>query len=792
MLKLSHWFVSIVTCLFFSGCGGGGGGGSGEAKSPAPEIILASIVATENNLPSCSSSTENYIFFVKDVIQLKQCRTGTYHDIDLSNKGVTLLPDGANDGQTVVWSASEQKWIDAPLLPGTTSSECSMTVKEGYMVIGLIEGNTITVSKIGEISNGRQITVSDATCMSGTVVLTNPIVSVFSCETDFYNDGTNACIAVGNGFYRPAGTSNPSQRFACSVNTIGASSANFTSSGNGADNCSYDSVTCGSGYANSNSLTCVASCDGTFYSDDSSVGYTVSSLLDGQSTDITVDQASNGVSGDLNNFQNGYIREASAHITCNGGAPEITSENVSVDMCDWGYYQNGMVCDQNPIGMYNPDPYGNPSLIASCEVNNPKIDQVLFTSPGGAGDQYSCSYDIVSCKSGYIANGGSCINEYTDVALVPGGTFFLKPNGKVDYAGYNQFDGTNGATQPSIVSVATPFVDIGTVTGMLGTNSGTVCFKVLDSGVVKIKCMGYNGSGEVGVGTVGDIYSSHPENNKQTISNNNFVAGLNAVKDLAVSGKTFCAIADNAGTDVVKCWGAGENYLTGQGNTTNIGTPAIVAGTNGATAIFGGGSSFCAKMNDLSVKCWGKMRNDSSTETTYQNPTSIPMFDGADKVYVGAGSTCVSKTVSSDTQYYCVGTNDSGDLGLDWDHSGWFALSLIPELTNAAALFKGGYNRNFAILQGSGEVVAYGYNNQNGLGIPSGADSYLFMNARVQNLSNARKVVIAPSGNIACSVYSPNNDTHTSVKCWGGGNNSGQMATGSTFGYGLNSATQVQ
>ena len=72
-------------------------------------------------------------------------------------------------------------------------------------------------------------------------------------------------------------------------------------------------------------------------------------------------------------------------------------------------------------------------------------------------------------------------------------------------------------------------------------------------------------------------------------------------------------ILDNG---LVKCWGAGNNGVLGQGNTDDLGDGANEMGDNlsavdlgtgrTATAISVGRESTCALLDNATVKCWGK------------------------------------------------------------------------------------------------------------------------------------------------------------------------------------------
>lgn len=68
-----------------------------------------------------------------------------------------------------------------------------------------------------------------------------------------------------------------------------------------------------------------------------------------------------------------------------------------------------------------------------------------------------------------------------------------------------------------------------------------------------------------------------------------------------------CAILDDA---TLRCWGRGDQGQLGQGNTSNItspaGTPAVSLGTGRHAVSVAAGNPFtCALLDNASVKCWG-------------------------------------------------------------------------------------------------------------------------------------------------------------------------------------------
>ncbi|CAM9633337.1 unnamed protein product, partial [Laminaria digitata] len=84
-----------------------------------------------------------------------------------------------------------------------------------------------------------------------------------------------------------------------------------------------------------------------------------------------------------------------------------------------------------------------------------------------------------------------------------------------------------------------------------------------------IKCFGENGSGELGIGSTGDV-GAQPED----MGDNLVAVDLgDSATDLAVGGSSSCAVLSD---DSIKCWGRGNNGQLGQGDDERVGDVAGV------------------------------------------------------------------------------------------------------------------------------------------------------------------------------------------------------------------------
>ncbi len=214
--------------------------------------------------------------------------------------------------------------------------------------------------------------------------------------------------------------------------------------------------------------------------------------------------------------------------------------------------------------------------------------------------------------------------------------------------------------------------DLGNVSTPVQVASGTHfnCARFTNG---KIKCWGYNGYGQLGIGNLtqkGDGANEMGNNlpfinlgaavsSKNICAGDNFVCSLNtnnqvkcwgikdylgigavdhkgktpadmgdnlpfvnlgtnrSVKSMSCGRRHTCVVMDN---DHVKCWGNNTYGQLGIGNTTQMGDgslemgdnlPIVNLGTNKtAIDVFAGESHSCATLNDGTVKCWG--RNDNA------------------------------------------------------------------------------------------------------------------------------------------------------------------------------------
>lgn len=189
---------------------------------------------------------------------------------------------------------------------------------------------------------------------------------------------------------------------------------------------------------------------------------------------------------------------------------------------------------------------------------------------------------------------------------------------------------------------------------------------LLNSGTVK--CWGYNGFGELGIGNRSN--NSLP----QTVPGVGGSGTLTNVNNISATGLTTCAVIQNGSLD---CWGIGNNGEIGNGSGTDSLYPAIVSGVGGSgslanvTGVTTGSSHVCALTQGGGVDCWGlnggygMLGNNSSASS----PTPVNVLG------VGGSGTLTNVTqISTSLAWHtcallssggvnCWGNNDSGQLG---------------------------------------------------------------------------------------------------------------------------------
>jgi len=186
----------------------------------------------------------------------------------------------------------------------------------------------------------------------------------------------------------------------------------------------------------------------------------------------------------------------------------------------------------------------------------------------------------------------------------------VKCFGRNDFGQLGLGDTNHRGDQPGELGAALPAVDLGAGRTALQLALGTLhTCAVLDDG--SVKCWGYGSNGQLGQGDPGDRGFA-PNQMGASLPAIDLGPGRTATLLAAGNGHT-CAVLDNGS---VKCWGFAAYGQLGLGDTQNRGDGAQEMGANlpaldlgagrVAREIGAGDGHTCARLDDGSVKCWGR------------------------------------------------------------------------------------------------------------------------------------------------------------------------------------------
>lgn len=196
-------------------------------------------------------------------------------------------------------------------------------------------------------------------------------------------------------------------------------------------------------------------------------------------------------------------------------------------------------------------------------------------------------------------------------------TCALLDNGKVKCWGRNLWgalglgDAIAPGDEPGEMGDALPALDLGSVSSVVSLSAGAfhTCALFANS---KVKCWGWNVSGQLGLGDKLDR-GNDTDAMGDALGFVNLGAGRTALAVVAGFGSS-CALLDN---HRIKCWG--EAWDLGIGDGVDHGSAAGQMGDNlpyvdlgtllgddrTAKSIAAGGVHTCALLSDNAVKCWG-------------------------------------------------------------------------------------------------------------------------------------------------------------------------------------------
>lgn len=371
----------------------------------------------------------------------------------------------------------------------------------------------------------------------------------------------------------------------------------------------------------------------------------------------------------------------------------------------------------------------------------------------------------------------------------------------VSFASVVAASGFMGCLAAPTDSVASDSVDTLVSSAQVATGLTHSC-AILNDG--SVKCWGYNGQGQLGLGDYLDR-GDGPNEMGANLPVVDLGTGKTAVR-LAAGWTHTCALLNDAS---IKCWGSnyygqlGLGYCPGLARNRGDGPnemgnnlPAVDLG-DGKTAvqIVANYNHTCAILNDGSVKCWGhnnqgqlglgdrESRGDETGETGDGLP-AVDLGTGNTAVQLAAGysHTCA---ILNDASVKCWGVNAYGQLGIGdtqarGDGPGEMGDSL-PAVDlgtgNTAVRLTLGSDHTCALLS-DGSAKCWGYNYYGSLGTGDVQTRGNQPNEMGDNLPlidlgiGSTAVQLVAGRYHTCAVL---NDG--SAKCWGF-NNQGQLGLG--------------
>lgn len=239
---------------------------------------------------------------------------------------------------------------------------------------------------------------------------------------------------------------------------------------------------------------------------------------------------------------------------------------------------------------------------------------------------------------------------------VAGGTFntcAIRDDGALRCWGYNGYgqlgDGTaTSQALPTVVSLPG-----GAAAEQITAGDGHTCAVLSTVIPGSLWCWGYNGYGELGVGSTTNSY---------TPVGVNFGAGV-TVKAIAAGQIHTCAITS---TDQVRCFGYNAQGQLGDTTNTNRTAPSgpvnLGAGRT-AVAITAGAAFTCALLDNGEISCWGSGTSGqfgTGAATTSNTPVSVPL-GGRKALAISAGWSHLC-AMFDDRTTRCWGDNSYGKL----------------------------------------------------------------------------------------------------------------------------------
>ena len=280
-------------------------------------------------------------------------------------------------------------------------------------------------------------------------------------------------------------------------------------------------------------------------------------------------------------------------------------------------------------------------------------------------------------------------------------------------------------------------------------------------------CWGYNADGELGNGSTANSRVPVP------VTTSGVLAGA-TLTQISAGEYAACGVS-SAGA--AYCWGQGTSGQLGNGGTSSssqpvsVSTGGVLAGTT-LIQVSAGGLAACALSSAGAAYCWGLgssgQLGDGGTSSSSQPVTVSARGVRFGEISVGYHNTCALSMAGA---AYCWGYGSDGELG-----DGGTGSSGVPVAVSTAGVLSGliltqistGYEHS-CVLSTAGAAYCWGGNNDGQLGSGSTAGRGVPVAVHSAGVMSGRTLTQITAGQYqTCAVDSPG-----SQYCWGL-NSSGQ------------------
>jgi len=262
-----------------------------------------------------------------------------------------------------------------------------------------------------------------------------------------------------------------------------------------------------------------------------------------------------------------------------------------------------------------------------------------------------------------------------------------------------------------------------------------------------LKCWGYNGFGNLGIGST--LRSNHPQSVIET--GGNVLDNVIQVEGNVINNnyEYSCALTSDA-TGNLYCWGYNGNGQLGVGDfdsrtrATQLTFFNSLSVKNISVAGYDSGGYTCAIVgSNREVYCWGYNGNGQlgiGDTTRRETPVQVPGITDVKEIETisDIGTTCA--IVGTNRELYCWGYNGRGDVGIGTISQSETLPRQVSGLINVAKvkMYGTGSEVSICALESDGELYCWGYGGNGQLGSADYLDKTI--PTRVVGISNVKDV----------------------------------------------------